>query len=74
MIFKTENSTYELDEPNKRIRRLEGANPPTPAFAPDREWKTYDELMPATGRLMIWWDGTRYTLTSPIVDWNDSSD
>jgi hypothetical protein len=41
MIFTTDNSTYEIDRQNKRIRRLEGLNKPTPRQGTDGVWKEY---------------------------------
>lgn len=41
MIFMTENSTYEVDCRERRIRRLEGSNRPTTRQGADGEWKRY---------------------------------
>jgi hypothetical protein len=42
MIFKTESgSTYEVDQENKRVRRLYGATVPTKLQSADGEWKEY---------------------------------
>lgn len=80
MIFKTLNSTYELDRENSRIRRLEGLDAPTPRQGPDGEWKTYATLTPVvepvvpsdeTPRLSFFidWDGEGHgTLTSPVQE------
>lgn len=45
MKFCTMNSIYEVDTENKRIRRLNGKDDPTPRQGPDGEWKPYLELM-----------------------------
>lgn len=68
--FRTQNSTYEVDYDNKKIRRISGVNPPTAHFAPDGEWKDYSLILPHGSRLMIFWgDGDfNATMTSPLVD------
>lgn len=41
-IIKTESgSIYELDQANKRIRRIEGMQVPTPRMGSDGTWKTF---------------------------------
>jgi hypothetical protein len=57
MIFTTENSVYEVDHPNNRIRRLEGRNDPTPRQGTDGEWKTYVAISAIAEKaqvLVIW--------------------
>lgn len=81
MRFRTiSGSVYELDDLNKRIRRMSGAKDPTPRQGPDGEWKTYAHLLeaPQEGKsLVIVWavgDDTeagpllKTTMTSMIVE------
>lgn len=44
MRLHTANSTYEVDESAKRIRRLAGQHPPTQRFQADGEWRDYERL------------------------------
>lgn len=41
--IRTRFSVYEVDEKNKRYRRLEGQRPPTPRQGADGEWTPYEE-------------------------------
>lgn len=75
-------SVYELDEENKRVRRVIGIGGPTPRTGIDGEWKKYEEVY-LTARhaikkgsaafvskdcLIIDWTGRgNCTLTSPVV-------
>jgi hypothetical protein len=74
MIISTENSTYELDEPNKRVRRLNGIENPTPRQGRDGEWRDYETITePVIGnRLLIVWEFengvAKSTQTSPIKE------
>ncbi len=57
--FDTESgSAYELDAETKRIRRLGGANDPTPRQGADGEWRAYDSAShPVIGEsVVICWD------------------
>ena len=46
MKFKTySGSIYELDQENKRIRRLTGNANPTERQGKDGDWKPYKELL-----------------------------
>jgi hypothetical protein len=76
MIFKTiSGSTYELDQPNKRIRRLNGTEDPTPRQGADGEWKTFNNCTDVRegNSVLIQWEGERCTVTS-IVKSISSSD
>lgn len=70
MLFTTENSTYEIDD--RRIRRLEGVNTPTPRQGGDGEWKPFHAVSEVTvglGVVIIWRfvDGVaQATCTSPV--------
>lgn len=44
MIFFTENSEYELDTADKKIRRLFGSVNPTQRQGRDGIWKSYDVI------------------------------
>lgn len=77
--FRTySGSVYELDQDNKRIRRLSGVKDPTPRQGADGQWKTYVHLKtePEPGNdLYICWsvgDGEggsdRCTVTSRIEE------
>ncbi len=46
MIFKTLNSTYEVDRDGRRIRRLSGSNAPTARQSDDKEWKQFHAISP----------------------------
>lgn len=37
-------SIYQVDEENKRIRRITGKTPPHRTFAPDGKWKPFEEI------------------------------
>ena len=68
----TANSTYEINDADHLIRRVLGANDPTPRQGMDGQWRSYVELMPHFGGLLIVWgtndDGTSAcTWTSVIV-------
>jgi len=57
MIFKTENSTYEVDEDAKKIRRLYGAGDPTNRQGKDAEWREFSKISSVTigdPVLIIW--------------------
>lgn len=43
-LYRTLNSTYEVDSTAKRIRRTAGINPPTQHGAEDGEWRQYTSL------------------------------
>lgn len=45
MIFYTEFSKYEIDLDARKIRRLEGAAPPTERQGKDGEWRKYYEIL-----------------------------
>jgi hypothetical protein len=74
MIFKTRNSTYEVDAENKRIRRIKGLAEPTPRLSPDGEWKDYREITPVTTfhPVQITWPTVPelkpYTFTAAVVE------
>ncbi len=75
MIFKTLNSTYEVDEVFHQIRRIEGVNAPTPRQGKDGEWREYHTLLLlANGSYLIQWNNppegepARCTITSTVVD------
>lgn len=70
MIFKTLNSTYEVDRTHRQIRRIEGVNDPTPRQGTDGEWREYHALtMLLNGSYLIAWDAHgRCTITSRVVE------
>ncbi len=76
MIFKTENSTYEVDHELKKIRRLYGDGDPTNRQGKDAEWREFSKISPVTigDPVLIVWeissDGTalKATQTSFITD------
>lgn len=57
MIIRTENSTYEVDQINKRIRRTNGKHVSTSRQGNDLEWKPYTDInIPKVGEaLFIVW-------------------
>jgi len=78
LIFKTATgSLYEIDQENKKFRRLSGILDPTLRVGKDGAWKEYRSLLPDVPTidsvLMIVWrvtdDGTwQTTVTSPIEE------
>lgn len=71
MKFRTENSTYELDEARLRVRRLGGTKNPTPRQGVDGAWKTYASISAVSVSHPVWidWDGEGHgTLTTPVVE------
>lgn len=63
--LKTQNSTYEIDEDAKRIRRLQGVNEPTQYFGEDGVWQEYDELVSLWhGGVVVHWPHGGSTITS----------
>lgn len=72
MIFLTDNSTYEIDPANRRIRRLEGTNDPTARQGNDGDWKNYAAISSVTigDPVVIVWqildDRAKGTNTSPV--------
>lgn len=71
MIFKTANSTYEIDNENKKVRRLYGLTEATERQGQDGDWKSFADISEITlGRsvLVVWaLDGSiPATVTSPV--------
>lgn len=69
MIFYTESgSIYELDRTNNQIRRLNGAEDPTPRQGKDGEWKkfTYCTEVIEKQSVIINWENEKCTITSPV--------
>jgi hypothetical protein len=70
--FATENSVYEVDVTNKRVRRLVSTHEPTPRQGADGEWKEFASmsLLLAVGECVFfdWDDFGHGTLTSPVVE------
>ncbi len=74
-------SIYEIDEDNRRIRRLHGNSDPTPRQGADGEYKVYKEIMIAANKAMIIvWETTsnndgdlicRTTATSAVEAFGD---
>jgi len=69
-------SVYEIDEAQKRVRRLKGAKDPTPRQGADGEWKEYSDInVCSNGSLLIVWGSylkdnevvLRSTQTSPVT-------
>lgn len=59
MIFRTiSGSSYEIDQENKKVRRLYGKLPSTDRQGQDGEWKSYKDLSDLTiGKpVVIVWD------------------
>lgn len=59
-VHTRSGSTYEVDEPNKKVRRLDGVRAPTFRFGTDGDWKSYHQLFLKEGEsmLIIWGMGT----------------
>lgn len=73
MYVKTiSGSLYEVDEQQKRVRRLYGAKNPTPRQGKDGDWRTYVSLSHIGESLFIMWnDEGQGTLTSAIEKSSD---
>jgi len=59
MIFKTATgSTYEIDETNKRVRRLSGVKAATARQGKDGDWRPYVDIteVKVGSPVMIFWD------------------
>lgn len=64
----TQFSTYEVNEDDKLIRRIEGQHAPTPRQGDDGTWRSYFALTDyADGVLIVWDEDGHSTLTSPVV-------
>lgn len=68
MVVTTQNSVYELDDEQARVRRVSGKNPPTPYFGEDGVWQPvqawrFDERQ----NLTVWWSDTKFTQLSNTV-------
>ena len=77
MIIKTQSgSTYQLDQENKRVRRLHGTQAPTSFQRQDGEYREYIEIagLEVGKSFVIVWKGREdgfvqpATITSPIVE------
>jgi hypothetical protein len=51
-VYKTRNSTYQVDETAKQIRRVEGKNPALEAQGKDGEWQDYLSVLPYFGNTL----------------------
>ena len=73
-LIKTESgSLYEIDEENKKIRRIYGTLVPTSRFKTDGEWVKYESInnIRLHHSLVIIWALDKKlpaTITSPIID------
>lgn len=65
--IQTENSVYEVDYDQKRIRRTGGVNEPTPNQGPDNVWKDYTALQPMHDRMLVVWPDGMAHLTSSLT-------
>lgn len=68
MKFETASgSLYEVDDINKKIRRLIGIKDPTPRQGIDGQWRGYKELALELGQsAVIFWDPE----TTPLLEDN----
>ena len=69
--FKTQNSSYELDMPLRRIRRVRGLYDPTQRQGKDGEWRSFLTVAgPFSGLpCLIVYDGEgKGTQTSKVVE------
>lgn len=74
VFVHTENSVYEFDLPNFKVRRTEGNGAPTPRFGEDGEWRVYIEVSEiAVGETILirWPDGQPelrdFSVTSLVI-------
>lgn len=71
MIFTTQSgSTYEVDDVQQRIRRLNGLRESTTRQGTDGAWRQYESIstIEAGNPVLIQWEGVKCTLTSAVVD------
>jgi hypothetical protein len=74
MRFKTATgSVYELDQLEKKVRRLTGVENPTPRQGTDGEWKEYKSVSRITTKhgtqFFFDWTGLgNGTTTSPVIE------
>jgi len=69
----TANSTYQINETDRLIRRLQGVNDPTPRQGADGAWKAYRTLgLMFDGLLIVWGDNpdgsAATTWTSKVME------
>lgn len=68
MIFKTLNSTYEIDDDAPRVRRIIGKN--EPLIGPDGEWREFTDAGAWGGRMTFALTDGNMLVTSSVVDWD----
>jgi hypothetical protein len=69
VVFRTQNSSYEIDQEQKLVRRLAGLNPATNSQGLDGDWQPYDSIegLDVGFRAVIRYPGTpKVTITSRI--------
>lgn len=69
MIFKTLNSTYEMDDNAPRVRRVEGTSPEL--IGPDGEWREFVEAIAFGGSVVFYLTDGTVLHTSTVTDWDD---
>lgn len=60
MYVHTQNSVYEFDLPNHKVRRAEGNGAPTPRFGDEGAWQPYvevSEILVGEAIIIRWPDG-----------------
>ena len=66
-IIRTQNSTFELDDNERRFRRVTGKNP-TALHVADGEWVNYDRIAHlAVGQRCVIEYGNEYIRTSLVA-------
>lgn len=60
LTFRTRFSTYEVDLPGRRVRRITGERQPTPRQGTDGDWRGYQDILaaPMPDGLSVWFDWT----------------
>ncbi len=71
MIFTTRNSTYEVDQANKQVRRLNGKKDPTPRTGLDGEWRQYSDISKPIVGHSVW---ILWTAATPLLEGSDPKD
>lgn len=66
-FVRTQNSTYEINDDDKLIRRIRGVAEPTKRQGEDGQWQSFTSITPYEDGLLINWAEERCTLTSPIL-------
>lgn len=65
-MLHTEFSVYEIEQAEKRIRRIANTQQFFDHRLADGEWKTYEHLAQYGDRIIVNFGGGKTTITSPV--------